>query len=45
MMNTRPKTQYTEVMEMAAVYYKIIQYIDTHIKDAISVTEIADMLG
>ena len=30
---------------MTAVYYKIIQYIDMHIKDEISITEIADMVG
>jgi len=30
---------------MTAVYYRIIQYIDTHIKDEISITEIADMVG
>jgi len=30
---------------MTAVYYKIIQYIDAHIKEEISITEIADMVG
>jgi len=30
---------------VSAVYQKIIEYIDTHIKDEISITEIADMLG
>ena len=30
---------------MTAVYYKIIQYIDAHIKDDISITEIADVVG
>ena len=30
---------------MAAVYHKIVQYIDAHIKDDITVTEIADMAG
>lgn len=30
---------------MAAVYYKIIQYIDAHIKDDINISQIADMVG
>jgi AraC-like DNA-binding protein len=30
---------------MAAVYHKIIQYIDAHVKDDISITEIANMVG
>jgi len=30
---------------MAAVYHKIIQYIDTHVKDEITITEIANIAG
>ena len=30
---------------MAAVYHKIVKYIDTHIKNEITITEIADMAG
>jgi len=30
---------------VAAAYYKIIQYIDEHIKDEITITDIADMVG
>ena len=30
---------------MAAVYHKIVRYIDEHIKDEITITEIADMAG
>lgn len=28
---------------MTAVYHKIVQYIDAHIKDEITITEIAEM--
>ena len=30
---------------MAAAYNKIVQYIDAHIKDEITINEIANMVG